>query len=37
VEALTEAGEVIRFGKDEERSRPPKITTGLLSLGEDLG
>jgi DNA-directed RNA polymerase subunit beta len=37
VEALTEAGEVIRFGKDEERSRPPKITTGLLSLGEELG
>ncbi len=37
VEALTESGEVIRFGKDEERSHPPKITTGLLSLGEDLG
>ncbi|MCU0489395.1 MAG: hypothetical protein MUE67_10635 [Anaerolineales bacterium] len=35
VEAVTEAGEVIRFGKDEERSRPPKMTTGLLSLGEE--
>jgi DNA-directed RNA polymerase subunit beta len=36
VEAVTESGEIIRFGKDEERSRPPKMTTGLLSLGEDL-
>jgi DNA-directed RNA polymerase subunit beta len=36
VEAVTETGEVIRFGKDEERSRPPKMTTGLLSLGEEL-
>jgi DNA-directed RNA polymerase subunit beta len=35
VEAVTEAGEVIRFGKDEERSRPPKLTTGLLGLGEE--
>ena len=26
----------IRFGKDEERVRPPKIETGLLGLGEDL-
>ncbi len=36
VEAVTESGEVIRFGKDEERSRPPRMTTGLLSLGEEL-
>jgi DNA-directed RNA polymerase subunit beta len=35
VEAVTETGEIIRFGKDEERSRPPRITTGLLGLGED--
>ncbi len=28
-------GEVIRFGKDEERVRPPKMETGLLGLGED--
>jgi DNA-directed RNA polymerase subunit beta len=34
VEAVTETGEIIRFGKDEERSRPPRITTGLLGLGE---
>jgi DNA-directed RNA polymerase subunit beta len=36
VEAVTDTGDIIRFGKDEERSRPPKMTTGLLGLGEDL-
>jgi DNA-directed RNA polymerase subunit beta len=36
VEAVTEAGEIIRFGKDEERARPPKLGTGLLALGEEL-
>ncbi len=36
VEAVMDNGEVIRFGKDEERVRPPKIETGLLGLGEDL-
>jgi DNA-directed RNA polymerase subunit beta len=36
VEAVTDTGEVIKFGKDEERARPPKIGTGLLNLGEDL-
>jgi len=35
VEAVTDSGEVIKFGKDEERTRPPKIGTGLLGLGED--
>ena len=35
VEAVMESGEVIRFGKDEERVRPPKMGVGLLSLGED--
>jgi DNA-directed RNA polymerase subunit beta len=35
VEAVTDTGEIIRFGKDEERTRPPKITTGLLGLGDD--
>lgn len=35
VEAVTDTGEVIKFGKDEERARPPKIGTGLLNLGED--
>ncbi len=36
VEAVMDSGEVIRFGKDEERARPPKMETGLLGLGEDL-
>jgi DNA-directed RNA polymerase subunit beta len=35
VEALTESGEIIKFGKDEERARPPKLGTGLLGLGEE--
>jgi len=35
VEAMMDSGEVIRFGKDEERVRPPKIGIGLLGLGED--
>src|SRR5512139_2058003 len=36
VEAVMDSGDVIRFGKDEERVRPPKLETGLLGLGEDL-
>jgi DNA-directed RNA polymerase subunit beta len=36
VEAVMDSGDVVRFGKDEERVRPPKIDTGLLGLGEDL-
>jgi len=36
VEALMDTKEVIKFGKDEERIRPPKLETGLLGLGEDL-
>ncbi|HEX3051137.1 MAG TPA: DNA-directed RNA polymerase subunit beta [Aggregatilineaceae bacterium] len=32
VEAITDTGEVIRFGKDEEKSRQPKVPTGLLGL-----
>jgi DNA-directed RNA polymerase subunit beta len=35
VEAVTDTGEIIRFGKDEERSRPPRVSTGLLGLGEN--
>jgi len=34
VEAVTETGDIIRFGKDEARSRPPKLSTGLLGLGD---
>jgi DNA-directed RNA polymerase subunit beta len=36
VEAVMDNGEVIRFGKDEERIKPPRVSTGLLGLGEDL-
>ncbi len=35
VEGVTETGELIKFGKDEERARPPRLTTGLLGLGEE--
>jgi DNA-directed RNA polymerase subunit beta len=33
VEAVTDTGNIIRFGKDEARSRPPILSTGLLGLG----
>ena len=36
VEAVTDTGEVIKFGKDEEKVHPPKYTTGLMDIGEDL-
>ncbi len=36
VEAVMDSGEVIRFGKDEEKIKPPKLDTGLLGLGGDL-
>ena len=36
VEAVNEGGDIIRFGKDEEKVHPPKLGTGLLGLGEDL-
>jgi DNA-directed RNA polymerase subunit beta len=35
VEAVTDNGEVIKFGKDEERSKPARLSTGLLGLGEE--
>jgi DNA-directed RNA polymerase subunit beta len=35
VEAVTEEG-VVRFGKDEERTRTPQLETGLLGLGRNL-
>ncbi len=35
VEADTEDGPV-KFGKEEQRSRPPRLGTGLLGLGKDL-
>jgi DNA-directed RNA polymerase subunit beta len=36
VEAVMDNGEVIRFGKDEERVRPPRLETGLLGLGGEI-
>jgi DNA-directed RNA polymerase subunit beta len=32
VEAITEGGEVIKFGKEDEKARQPRLNTGLLSL-----
>jgi len=33
VEAISEGGEVVKFGKDEEKTHPPKLGTGLIELG----
>ncbi len=35
VEAITQSGDVIQFGKDEEKARTPKLPSGLLSLAEN--
>jgi DNA-directed RNA polymerase subunit beta len=32
VEAIADDGEMIRFGKEEERSRPPRLGLGLLDM-----
>jgi DNA-directed RNA polymerase subunit beta len=34
VEGVSDTGDVIKFGKDEARSRPPRLSTGLLGLGD---
>jgi DNA-directed RNA polymerase subunit beta len=36
VEAINDSGDVVRFGKDEEKTHPPKMQTGLLDIGEKL-
>lgn len=36
VEAELDTGDVIRFGKDEERIKPVKLDTGLLGLGKNI-
>ena len=36
VEAISDNGEVIRFGKEDEKMHPPKMSTGLLGLGDNL-
>jgi DNA-directed RNA polymerase subunit beta len=34
VEAVTESGEVLRFGREESRPRVPRLAMGLLGLGD---
>ncbi|MBE7535677.1 MAG: DNA-directed RNA polymerase subunit beta [Anaerolineales bacterium] len=34
VEAVNESGEVVKFGKDEEKQHPPRLDTGLLGIGD---
>ncbi|MFZ5855605.1 MAG: DNA-directed RNA polymerase subunit beta [Chloroflexota bacterium] len=36
VEAVGEGGDMVKFGKDEEKTHPPRMDTGLLGLGENL-
>ena len=36
VEAVNESGDLVKFGKDEEKTHPPKMDTGLLGLGEGM-
>jgi DNA-directed RNA polymerase subunit beta len=36
VEAINEAGDIVKFGKDEEKQHPPRMGTGLMELGENL-
>jgi len=34
VEAIDETGDVVKFGKDEAKMRPPRLGTGLMSIGK---
>lgn len=36
VEAIMDDGEVVRFGKDDERNQTPRVTTGLLDIGAEI-
>ena len=36
VEAINESGDVVKFGKDEEKTHPPRMQTGLLDIGSRL-
>ena len=36
VEAINESGDVVKFGKDEEKTHPPRMQTGLLDIGQKL-
>ncbi len=35
VEAISETGEVIKFGKDEEKQRMPRLSVGLMGFADD--
>jgi len=35
VEAITDEGKVVRFGKEDTQKKRPKLSTGLLGLGEN--
>ena len=35
VEAISESGEVLKFGKEEERQRRPRLGVGLMGLSEE--
>lgn len=36
IEAVLDSGEVISFGKDEDKARVPNTPTGLISIGRDI-
>ncbi|MBW7920307.1 MAG: DNA-directed RNA polymerase subunit beta [Anaerolineales bacterium] len=36
VEAVGDGGDMVKFGKDEEKTHPPRMETGLLNLGDHL-
>jgi DNA-directed RNA polymerase subunit beta len=36
VEAISDDGEVIRFGKEEKAARKPQLKTGLLGMTSDI-
>ena len=36
IEAVLENGDVVTFGKDEDKSRVPNTPTGLISIGRDI-
>jgi DNA-directed RNA polymerase subunit beta len=36
IEAVLDNGEIVKFGKDEDKARMPNTPTGLISIGRDL-
>jgi DNA-directed RNA polymerase subunit beta len=36
IEAVLDSGDVVSFGKDEDRARTPNTPTGLISIGRDI-